>query len=444
MYPPPQTDQTLDLPLYRLRTPFVRGPENFHLADVQQYTQPISFGINSYELSQWLYTGFLQDSIRLRPDLTVDLGLRYDRQTLTGAKGNFAPRVGFGWHPGGSSRFSIRGGYGMYYTQIRSNAVAGYLVNGLDGLTTYTAVPGQLGFPSCLKGACLPLSFDPRTLAQTQLPARDLTIVAGRRDFYTSRFAKFGLDFSKLPNYPDALKNPRSQVFSIGSEREFAKGLFVGADYVHQHLSGTDRTSDLNAPAPFERTAAGHVRTVAAANLTRPILPVNGGVRQVSVLTNLGVADYNALQTQLSYRGNSKMYVAFSYTLSKATNTSEPDGNGIGPNEASITRLGEQERGPSVIDQKHRAVGTFHYKLPYHFTVGTMTQLASARPFNSTTLCFLEETNHEINPVTERSIDLPNLGSRKGNQPFQGKTGQTAHDLSTNGGNLDGGQGRRG
>ena len=385
MYPPPQTDQTLDLPLYRLRTPFVRGPENFHLADVQQYTQPISFGINSYELSQWLYTGFLQDSIRLRPDLTVDLGLRYDRQTLTGSKGNFAPRVGFGWHPGGNSRFSIRGGYGMYYTQIRSNAVAGYLVNGLDGLTTYIAVPGQLGFPSCLKGACLPLSFDPRTLAQTQLPARDLTIVAGRRDFYTSRFAKFGLDFSKLPNYPDALKNPRSQVFSIGSEREFAKGLFVGADYVHQHLSGTDRTLDLNAPVPFERTAAGHVRTVAAANLTRPILPVNGGVRQVSVLTNLGVADYNALQTQLSYRGNSKMYVAFSYTLSKATNTSEPDGNGIGPNEASITRLGEQERGPSVIDQKHRAVGTFHYKLPYHFTVGTMTQLASARPFNSTT-----------------------------------------------------------
>ena len=105
----------------------------------------------------------------------------------------------------------------------------------------------------------------------------------------------------------------------------------------------------------------------------------------MSVLTNLGVADYNALQTQLSYRGNSKMYVAFSYTLSKATNTSEPDGNGIGPNEASITRLGEQERGPSVVDQRHRAVGTFHYKLPYHFTVGTMTQLASARPFNSTT-----------------------------------------------------------
>src|SRR6185295_7080046 len=109
------------------------------LSDVQSYTQPIDFGINSYRLPQWLLTGFVQDSIRLRSDLTVDAGLRYDRQTLTDATKNFAPRVGFGWHPNGNSRLSIRGGYGMYYTQIRTNAIAGYLVNGLDGLTTYTA-----------------------------------------------------------------------------------------------------------------------------------------------------------------------------------------------------------------------------------------------------------------------------------------------------------------
>jgi len=64
---------------------------------------------------------------------------------------------------------------------------------------------------------------------------------------------------------------------------------------VHQHLSGIDRTLDLNAPSPFDRTAPGQVRSVAAANATRPILPVNGGVRQVNVLTNLGVADYDGL-----------------------------------------------------------------------------------------------------------------------------------------------------
>ena len=100
---------------------------------------------------------------------------------------------------------------------------------------------------------------------------------------------------------------------------------------------------------------------------------------------NLGVADYDGLQTQVSYRGNPKMYANLSYTLSKATNTTEPDGNGIAPNESHISRLGEHERGPSVVDQRHRAVISFWYDLPFNLTAGTVTQLASARPFNSTT-----------------------------------------------------------
>ena len=258
-------------------------------------------------------------------------------------------------------------------------------MNGLDGLTTYTASPGQLGFPACLTGSCLPLSFDPKTLAASQLPARDITIQAGRKAFYQSQFAKYGLNFDLLTNYPDKLVNPRSQVVSIGAEREVAKGLFVGGDYVHQHWTNIARSVDLNAPSAFDRTAPGQVRTVAAANATRPILPVNGGVRQVNVLMNLGVADYDGLQTQLSYRGNSRMYASVSYTLSKATNTTEPDGNGISPDQNTSARLGEVERGPSVLDQRHRAVIMYSYKFPFNITAGTLTQLTSARPFNSTT-----------------------------------------------------------
>ena len=64
--------------------------------------------------------------MRVNNDLTLDLGLRYDRQTLTDANDNFAPRLGFGWHPNGDATLGVvRGGYGMYYTQIRSNLVAG-------------------------------------------------------------------------------------------------------------------------------------------------------------------------------------------------------------------------------------------------------------------------------------------------------------------------------
>jgi hypothetical protein len=366
------------------------------LADVQSYTQPINFGISSYNLPQWLLTGFVQDSFRVSHDLTLDLGLRYDRQTLTDDTNDFQPRIGFAWHPSGDSRTAIRGGYGMYYAQVRTNAVAGYLVNGLDGLTTYTAIAGQTGFPTCL--TCVPVNVDPRTIPANQLPARDITIRAGRRDFYLAQFARYGLNFDLLPNYPDKLLNPRSQVFTIGAEREFAKGLFLGADYVHQHLSDIQRTVDLNAPSEFDRTAPGQFRcpvgvappctaaqAVAAANATRPLLPVNGGVRQVNVIMNLGVADYDGLQMNFVYRGNRKMYASVSYTLSKATNTTEPDGNGINPNQSIITRLGEEERGPSVVDQRHRAVVTFYYRFPWNFTAGTLGMFASARPFNATT-----------------------------------------------------------
>jgi hypothetical protein len=373
------------------------------LNDVQNYTQPINYGISSYNLPQWLLSTFVQDDWKVTPDFTLNLGLRYDRQTLTDDKDNFAPRIGFGWHPKGDSRTSFRAGYGVYYPQIRSNSVAGYLVNGLDGLTTYTAISGQTGFPTCLTGACLPVNVNPATLPATQLPPRDITIRAGRRDFYVAQFAKYGLNFNLLPNYPDKLLNPRSQVFSFGAEREITKGLFFGGDYVHQHVSDLDRTVDLNAPSPFDRTAPGQVRPVARpancvgiftgaclplggyANETRPIAPVNGGVRQVSVIMNLGVADYDGLQMNFRYRGNRRMFAEVSYTLSKATNTFEPDGNGIGPNQGNIARLGEVERGLSVADQRHRAVVTFTYRFPFNFTAGTLGQFASARPFNATT-----------------------------------------------------------
>jgi len=355
------------------------------LNDVQSYTQPLTYGQIGYELKQWMSVAFVQDSYRVTPDLTLDLGLRYDRQTLTDATKNFAPRFGFGWHPNGDSRLAVRGGYGMYYTQIRANQVASYITGGLDGNTTYTATPGQTGFPTCLNFPCVPIVFDPLTLPANQRPARNITIRAGERDFYTQQFAQYGLDFSKLPNYPDSFVNPRSQVVSIGAEREITSGVFAGADYVHQHWSNLDRTVDLNAPTVYNRTAPGQVRSVNDANATRPITPVNGGVRSVNVLMNLGVADYDGLQTSLSYRANPKFFASLSYTLSKATNTTEPDGNGIGSNESNISALGEQERGPSVLDQRHRAVITFTYMAPYNITVGTVTLLASSRPFNSTT-----------------------------------------------------------
>ena len=155
------------------------------LADVQKYTQPINFGISSYELTQWLYTAFVQDSIHVqrRPHARPRAALRpadadrRDEELRAARRLRLASGRRFArWRFAAATACTTR-----RFAPTRSPAT---LVNGLDGLTTYTATPGQLGFPTCLTGSCLPLSFDPRTLPASQLPARDITIRAGQRDFY--------------------------------------------------------------------------------------------------------------------------------------------------------------------------------------------------------------------------------------------------------------------
>ena len=278
--------------------------EQLTLADVQQYSEPVSYGITSYELKQWMSVAFVQDSIRVSDQLTVDAGLRYDRQTLTDATKNFAPRLGFGWHPNGDPRTVIRGGYAMYYTQIRANALASALTGGLDGLVTYTATPGQTGFPTCSDLRSAP----PRSADAAALAA------AGPQHHHSRRRSRL------LQSAVRVLRTELRSAAELSRRvRESAKPGDVDWRRARDHEGpvrrGRLRPSaleqprshvDLNAPTPFDRTAIGQTRTVAAANATRPIVPVNGGVRTVNVLMNLGVADYDGLQTQVTYRGNAE------------------------------------------------------------------------------------------------------------------------------------------
>jgi hypothetical protein len=348
-----------------------RPLSDLRLSDVTRYSQSFDFGKRTYESSQWIYAVFVQDHFRLRRDLDLDLGLRYDRQTFSDATSNFAPRIGFGWNPFADPKTAVRGGYGMYYSQLRGNLAANFELGGPEGMFSYSASPGQLGFPSSLDAA--PIVFPPGAV----LPARNITIRPGRPSYYERFF-----DLNRLTRYPDALTNPRSQVTSIGLERGVGRGCFVSADYVHQHWTDIDRTLDLNAPSVFVRTAPGQTRSAAAADATRPIVPGSNGFRQINAVVNDGVADYDGLQTEL--RRRTRRYVlSLSYTLSKSTNTVEPDAPGGGPNDSNFP--GEEERGPSALDQRHRAVLTFVYWLPYAISAGTVAQLASARPYNATT-----------------------------------------------------------
>lgn len=69
------------------------------------------------------YSAFLQDKWEINHRVTIDAGLRFDRDKL-GADNNFAPRVGFAFLPTRSDRTIIRGGVGLFFDKIPLNTGA--------------------------------------------------------------------------------------------------------------------------------------------------------------------------------------------------------------------------------------------------------------------------------------------------------------------------------
>ena len=307
------------------------------LADVQQYSQPVSYGVTSYELNQWLLTGYAQDSFHVNDDLTLDLGLRYDRQTLTDATKNFAPRVGFGWHPNGDSRTAIRGGYGVYYTQVRSND-RGLLTTASTAIRP-THAPGN-SIHSCHTGrACRARSQD---VAGFAVPA--LTSPSGpAKPVLSPAVRQLRSQLVARRTIPTSSSIRRAGGVDRGPE--ITKGLFVG-DYVHQQWTNLDPAIDLNAPSAFDH-AIGQTtpwrRTPRARSCRSPAF-----IR--STCSRTSASPTTTRCTELLSRPPG----CLAQLRCRRRRTPPSPGNGIGPTRA-LTRLGEEERGPSVVDQRHRA-----------------------------------------------------------------------------------------
>jgi hypothetical protein len=94
---------------------------------------------------------FLQDEWRVRPNFTLTVGLRYERQTNISSNFNFAPRVFFAWAPGvrGNSaaapKMVIRGGIGIFYERLSERvALAQQRFNGINQTDFRVFDPAQL------------------------------------------------------------------------------------------------------------------------------------------------------------------------------------------------------------------------------------------------------------------------------------------------------------
>jgi hypothetical protein len=359
-----------------------------NIANVKSYTQ--SYGNAAYTVNDTLWALFVQDDYKARPDLTINFGVRYEQQTFTNSRKDFAPRAGFSYNVKGDGKTVIRGGFGIYYSQIVDNSEANYALTGPTGVFNYVAAPGQVGFPTSIAAAPLP-AFP----AGAQAPLRSLYIRPGDASYYNQFFPT-----SVLPNYPKALLNPYSEQWSFGIERRIAKDWVLSVDYVGSHALKIVRPLDVDAPAPYVRTQPGMVRSAQAANCTRPYwiwwyaqnnmtcsaTTASNPQPPYSVIqadVNDGYSFYDALDVNLHHQFRNGVTMLASYTWSHTIDNVDQDATAQNPNDANYT--GKIENGNALFDQRQRFVLSGVYTAPFKINIGGVATLASGLPYNITT-----------------------------------------------------------
>ena len=334
---------------------------------VSNFTQ--SFGNQNYHLTDTLFGAFAQDNWSILPNLTLNLGLRWDGETFTGQNALFSPRVGFAWRLPNSNTV-VRGGYGIYYSEERTDLYAGAALGGPQGAFTYSAAPGGLGFPTSFA----PITFPPGVV----LPARNITVLAGQCN-YLNQF----LPVNQLHFCSNNFQNPYTQQWNLGFEHDLGGGWLFAMDYIGSHTIHIEQPVDLNAPSPFIRTAPGQSAFGGGRESTRPITPVPGGYQQVLQYVNAGAAWYDGLQVRVTKQLTRRVSLLGTYTWSHDINTVEWDGTGQNPNDYGC--LVVCEKASSLLNQTNRASVSATYSMPWGFMLSGWMEAGSGFPFNITT-----------------------------------------------------------
>jgi hypothetical protein len=131
-----------------------------HYFNYSQSFGPLGFTFPTNDIAL-----FGQDDWKVRPRLTLQLGLRWEYETLPtpifpnsavpgttqypDSKKNFGPRVGFAWDVSGNGKTSVRGGFGIYYGRVINGTIFSLLTqSGLGGQPGYSFSSAAAGGPN--------------------------------------------------------------------------------------------------------------------------------------------------------------------------------------------------------------------------------------------------------------------------------------------------------
>ena len=372
------------------------------------------------------YAGaFAQDSWHLRPNLTLNYGLRWDRiepwyekynqisttepgkqsvvfpgappgilyptdpgvrRTLAPPGNEFSPRLGLAYSPdvstdsflgrlfGGPGKTSLRAGFGMYYTSIEALTLGVLAANAPYGTTYSSPAPPLFSNPFVTAsngqdlGQYFPVNFARLNSSSTH-PDRDVD------------WSQY-VPISGIPAYPVNNRIPYTEQYMFSIERQFGDNTLFSASYVgnqsHRLLVliesnpgdpalclSLNQTSEVTSGSatcgPFNESNVFTTASGQTVNGTRGPLGPNFG--SDTDQSTIGNSNYNALE--LSLRHTSKNLQLFaSYTFSKSMDRSSNVGEEVNPINPALSYA------LSAFDVKHNFVVSYAYELPFDHLFG--------------------------------------------------------------------------
>lgn len=322
------------------------------------------------------YDAFAEDSFRWKPNLTVQIGLRYgwystpseaanrftvfDAATTSlvqvGTNGigqafhtnnmNFQPRLGVVWDPFKNQKTIVRAGYAI----LTDEPVTG-IITGLNSNPPFS---------------------QPLTSTAAGLMLTNAATVAG-----PSGLAPAAID----PNFD----NPYVQSYNLNIEEQLTPSMGLTIGYLGSKGTHLRIARNIN---QLELVGGALVRPFPSLSATSPIKP-SANLGNISEVTSGANSSYNALVVELNRRLSHGLQLISSYTYSKSIDENSLNSQGVILQNSLDVANG---RGLSDFDARHRFVVSGFYELPFHgnrlvsgWEVGTIVQAQKGNPLNVTT-----------------------------------------------------------